>query len=130
LTPVSLFFFHPPTFCYFLVFFKIMQVALVFFFLSLLNLVLWRNFIFKLNLIDWFHVLTFIFLGVKLLHWAWIKNLMDCGFESLTRVYRIHAQASLVFCFFFKLFSFFIFQSLTFFLCFFLLVSPLNIKKI
>ena len=32
---------------------------------------------------------TFNFLGVELLGWARVKNLIDCGLESLTWVYRV-----------------------------------------
>jgi hypothetical protein len=42
-----------------------------------------------LNWINWFYHPIFKFLGVKLLGWVRLKNLMDCEFESLTQVYNV-----------------------------------------
>jgi len=68
--------------------FKITWVALRLVFWSLLNLDFLKEIFFWIELIDFF-IQHFNFLGVELLGWAQVKNLMDCEFESLSQVYKV-----------------------------------------
>jgi hypothetical protein len=72
----------------FLVNFKITWVALLLVFLVFLKFRFSKGNLF-LNWINWFLHPTFNFLGVELLGWARVKNLMNCKFESLSQVYKV-----------------------------------------